>query len=395
MPLHAAVTPRGVAESIVRALESRESAKLDKDPPLTNQEILITFQGGRSVFEGFDDLRQRFMSALIGAARQEWKIIQLFGLDGDATRALELVQTMVPLLRVPNAYEAHYFWPNRSLTPPYDLVILPDKAFVVFATTESLRVGGGFWVSGTESEILRDHFNLLRTHTNPLLEYFTHDPQDRQRWEQKIVAIESLPGERLLVQDGPTTLSYPSHWLAPDTHWAEAQLRTGIDNLDAAIDEHRKRARLFAEQVRQFRYLSICPKSAVERLVTQGVSINRPPYKHFIESPEERVEHLNNLISLLRTYDNFELALADEAEERFVDFQFFEEIKGDFGVLMELFPVEHRHEHRIGAFINEPSIVAAMQRDFHNTWQRLSAISRNKEYVILWLERQRDLASIL
>ena len=356
--------------------------------PQPGDTICLTFQGRVSAFEEFPDLRDRFLRALRHALQIGWRLLELYGLGPEADRTLGITKEMVARLGVPGSYEPRYFWPHRTLSPPYDLLLLPGKACVMFATDDPDRVGAGVWLQGEQAQVIHAHVELLQRHTQPLLQRFRHVSAERVAWNEFIAETEERSGDRLLIQNGPSTLTQPPAWYQPDTNWTRAQTVADESELKRLIDQQLRRVKAFEQQVEHFRYWNICPKRAITRLVEEGVAIKRVYYKNFVETPEERVAHLRNMIEMLNRYPHFEIALVDESEEDSILTDFFEEVKGDHTVLIEPCPPDLQDEVQIGLAITEPTVAGAFRAYFLEAWGHLSPRNRDKEYVALWLERQ-------
>ncbi|MHB1162036.1 MAG: hypothetical protein ACYC3V_17155 [Chloroflexota bacterium] len=111
---------------------------------------------------------------------------------------------------------------------------------------------------------------------------------------------------------------------------------------------------------------------------------------------EDRVEHLENLLALLNSFDNYQLALPTDSEAKEHLSPNFWGVKwgvdGDPAVLMEVGPTEDGGEESIlGLEILEPLTCAAFRDHFLDLFDhKLSPLSKDKREVIAFLQSQVD-----
>ena len=161
-------------------------------------------------------------------------------------------------------------------------------------------------------------------------------------------------------------------------------------DLPTALESQHRRYAAFQTNIASYPYRDICPRRAIERLVQDGEAPSNdrlPP--GFRLSQQARREQLECAIHLLRTYEQYELALIDEQEEQFIPTEMFWEVTGQHRVLMLSWSTDLTDKDIIIELaINEPSIIHAFHDYFAELWERIAPPHKDKALVIGWLEQQ-------
>ena len=145
-----------------------------------------------------------------------------------------------------------------------------------------------------------------------------------------------------------------------------------------------ERSQLFLENVKKYKIKHIYRIEAINHLVTTATYASGDKYQ--MPTPEEVLEHLKNLIYLLRTYKNFEIALLSENQSDTI-YNFPWEVKGSSTVVMTT--TDSKKENSlINLAITEETIASAFHDYFLDIWDRIIPKYRDKEYIISWLEEQ-------
>ena len=100
------------------------------------------------------------------------------------------------------------------------------------------------------------------------------------------------------------------------------------------------------------------------------------------------LEHLRNIIRLLKTYENFEIALLSEEQKNVIPYYQWE-VKGGSTVVMSTWNPGENDKY-INIAITEETVAGAFQDYFLEIWERVTPEYRDKNYVISWFEDQAD-----
>lgn len=369
-------------ESIISLLEH-----LPALPRLQNNTLMLSFQGAENAFGGFPELEEQFTRALQGALQHGWQVCHLLRLDQDVPRSISLVEEMFKVLGT-GRYQPYYLSQYGTLAPVYDLLIIPNRAAMLFfATQNPRRVDAALLTHDPEQiELFRTHFDQLYAMSQPLVRSYASADRDAI-WEAYTTA-ESHLGGRVAVKDGLTFLTEPPTWYRTDRPLLQA---TGLRGpaLTRIIELQQRRRAAFSRHVSTALYRDICPRRAIERLVNGGETNRNDQIFGLRLSVEERREQLEYTLFLIRTYGHYQLALIDEEEQQAIPTEMFWEVAGNSTVLMNTWATDiSGKDVLVDVVINEPAIVQAFHNYFGELWERIAPDHKDKAQVIAWLEQQ-------
>jgi len=205
--------------------------------------------------------------------------------------------------------------------------------------------------------------------------------------------LEQRQGDRFLMQDSLSAALRPLSMYVEGPESSNLR-RVRDEEANVTIERARLRQENADEQAKTGEHIfrDVCPKSAVERLVQNGVPFQRgrSDYSHTQYAPRLCAEYLENVLKRLRTYSSYELALLDPEEEANI-LQSSWEVKREHGVVLDTWHSDDQgHQVEVDLFITEPTIVRAFWDYSEELWNRISPKNRAKDYVIWWLEQQLE-----
>lgn len=371
----------------IRLLEDAPSAEGLSDEERT---ITLTWQSSDTI-EMDDDLQNRWIEALQTVLRRKWRIRYLCRLDGDGERTVKVVQMMHGLMGM-GEYLPRYFTPYGVLTPPYDLLVIPGHGAVTFFSTgRAAAVDDGIVLrEPRDVAVLQAHARQLATQTTPLMTRYL--ASEVAKVEELLREDEAHLDGRVALKDGLSVTTQPESWYANDRHPLANEL--GGATYAAMRRPRAERIAAFKRTLRQADCYDICSKRAVEALTRTGVYQSPDALNKDALSPERRLEHLRNVVSLLQTYPRYHLALVDERQANASDAT---------GIPMDLkWAVAGRRSAFVGVRlpaasgrpldasvqISEPTVVGGFYDYFHLLWERIPPGNREREHVIGWLEQR-------
>lgn len=362
-------------------------------PQRSDSQILLTSQG-RSSLDEVPELRGAWSQALYSAMKRGWGVSHLLRLERDERRAVRFVKKMLILLGTEGSYRPYYFTRYGVLSPPYDLVIVPDiAAFILFASGQPERGDSAIYIQHRDQiRILRNHFNQLRSQASPLLTVF--GPNERAAFWEATTIAEKTPGDRLLSQHHPAALTTPKSWWRQGTNWAMVH-GLAEPELTTLIAQRLARQQAFEEQVRSFRFRDICAMRSIRLLAEAGVFTDSPARQDIALDWNDRIEFIRHLIGLLERHPNYELALVDESSEA-TSLLHNWWVKGEHTVLLETTrPDDNGSRVEIDLMINEPTLVRGFRDAFEDIWGSIAPQFREKQEVLAWLRVQERYVSAL
>jgi hypothetical protein len=349
-----------------------------------------------------------FRQALRRALSRGWDVYYLIRLNDDLQRSIDIVEAMQWFVgSLLGAYKPYYFREGEkgplqgTLPVPYGFCIVPGVGAVLgFATKQADRIDKGFFLR--DAGPYHEHVQLLYEHAErfrqtpdlmvPLLKTYPNDPHGfgNDDFQDAIARAEAHPGGRTVLKSGLSAITRPASYYAPDSKWLS---HLAPEEQRRAISRYWARQESFRQHVPWYSYYDIAPRSAILKLVEKGeYARDDAPLRRAQEtanvtpSVKDKWDHLTNVIHMLKTYPNYNLALLDAEEEPGTLDTFWEAI-GDHVVLLESWhPTDSGAEEMANLEITEPTIVRAFQAYGQLLWSKVKPANRHKPTVIAWLE---------
>lgn len=312
---------RDIETCMRAAIQLVESVAL---PPETgSREIIISWQGNESLVEasGHPYLREQWVNAFRVALERGWTIAHLIDFSGSAKEQQKKAQVIMLNLLA--------FLGTRGRYLPY---LLPAPGHGATATRHVVVPGmGALVIRGIQEAVYYppgpDYVEQLAVVTRlrereELL--FTQHERDSSEWNALIAGVEQAPGDRYLVMDGlsPSTMPLEVHRERRDAVLALRAKDAAVQRLARDLYFYREqRVTAITRHLATWRYWDICPARTLDRLVRLGESNLDGMEDTFaaLGAPKvtatQRIAQLNNIISLMRDFPNYELVLLDDPVE--------------------------------------------------------------------------------
>lgn len=355
--------------------------------------ILISVQG-ETAFKGESpaaDLGPAWQQALRSLVERGWEIEQLWRLDRDVSRSLRVVERVAGLIGS-SRYHPRYFKRYGILKPPYDIVVVPGvAAMLMFAVETPQRVDRAILLTQPEQiDQIAAHFHQLRAQTRPLLRAFV-PPAQELTFTRALAEAESGPGGRLMIATGPSAVTLPTSWLRRDSLWAKYAIERGFvseNDLPEYASLLKGRVDAFDRFAHDHDYREIYPQRTIEDLTNHGRYDPNMPQGDDEWPVAYRIEHLENIMRMLRIYDGYQIALVDADEERMTP---CEPVLGVSGRRSFCSTWSYDASGKVvlaDLEITERTIVEAVRDHIDMLWERVSPEHRDKTYVTSFLQRQ-------
>jgi hypothetical protein len=356
-------------------------------------EIYLSSFSEAEDWKALEGVFQPWAAAQHALLRAGWTINHLIRLNDDVGRSLLLMESMLGLLSVDASYRAlhstsgampanvdYFVVPRHFALVRFDVATEGDQAVLLLRDQESVRA-------------LIENCRLLKDQMEPLIEAISRD--DRQDFEARQLQAELIPAERVLVRDAlsvPGEAAYGSErgWLPP--------VGLPSDDVLGPPSFSQIRRERFEATVRRYRIRYIYIKERIELLVATSREVGAG---FLLDDGGERFQParvrqaLEQLLDLLKRYENFDVALLDADEVSLIqapgsDSVVYWLVQGN-ELLLESWPRvasgEARHLH---IAVHAASIAAAFMEHFRNVWARVNPAHHDKATVVRWLQEQAD-----
>ncbi|HEX6819574.1 MAG TPA: hypothetical protein VF120_14455 [Ktedonobacterales bacterium] len=333
---------------------------------------------------------QRWVQVVRAAVQRGWHICHVVRLDQRSPRSLAFAQLVLQLVGAGRFTMLYVHAPELAVAPR-ELAIIPGVAAVVLLATQNTHAVDSALVleQPDQIEVMQAFFTQMKARARPLVQ--TWPPKEWADFDTLRLQEQERFGGHVLVKDGLSLITEPPSWSSPGSSWARRTGHSG-DALDTLIANRVHRIHSFESHVEHSQYRDICPMKAIERLVREGEYHADDAGKERLPTPvEERIEHLERVIGLLRTRDNYQLALVDDNEDAHIPIlpNRFWEVAGNMRLFTSV-PLADQEGQRIhtGVMIAESTIVGAVQGYFDGLWEGIGLRHRERTFVISWLEDQ-------
>lgn len=359
--------------------------------PGGHPEILLTSQSADDY-----ELPSGDKSALLAALRESmergYDVVHLMRLDGDLRRSMRLARLVLHLHGAPGRYYPRYFT-EYGRPACIDMTVVPGAGGMIGLAGEEQRGLAAALVlrDPTHVDVLRAHLAGLRSQTEPLVKRFELE-REMARFMEAIARVAEKEGETYLAGWSLSPCTWPYSWCREDSDWVRGLSHLNIDP-HLAIKQQRRCLDAFYHHVSRFEHREICPKSVVLEMAQHGSGSPLDPYPWV--TLEDRLQHLENVMSLLITFDKYQLALVSGSEEMHLTQDSWlvkSDVRGDHSVLMGSLPEVPRRRHApVGGEISEPTICHAFRLHFLDLWDnKISPVSKDRRDVLRFLEAQVD-----
>jgi len=375
------------AESLIRGILDDPNGEMRP-----HGEILLSSQGIGGI-DRYPDLFLQWQKTLAELLSRGWNVTHLWKLDADLSRSVSLVKDMLGYLKYGN-YQPYCFEELGVMRPPFEMLIVPGRAaMLMFDIGGDGSVNAGLFTKDAEAiKLLQAYFEPLKQKTHPLLKHFTL--QERELYLKEVESAEIGIGSRFLIKcfGGLSALTQPIEWFHRDSEWARLVRLPGSE-IATLIDHRRRCFEAFESNIKRYPYRDISTQHSVREMIMTGIYY---PYydmeKTFVASLTMRQEHLRHIITLLRKYPRYEIALLDEEDIQNLPSDAFWEVTSDRYVIMGArIQKTDGQEMHINVSINDPMIAQAFSDYFAELWtDNINPMHRDKEYIIWFLERLLD-----
>ncbi|MBU3144121.1 hypothetical protein [Clostridium sp. CF012] len=345
-----------------------------------NNIIYISFNSSSNVIKPYEDF-MRWRDVVLKALKHGYTVKFIFDLMDNLKESLIFLNFAKPLLET-GTFLIYYYKFYETFNFGREVTIIPGiGALSCLSTSHNSEVYGAFYVkSEVGIDILGDNFNaFLLSSSKPLMKYYTLDKN--LAYCDSIVKSEERPGARFLFKDNFNLLTIPNI----QHNKLLEKLQVTNDELDIQLELHKSSLNSFLFNLQHYEYFDVYTLGSIQNLIKskQLAFISNNKVTTIDLETEDIIMFIQNIIDLIKTYDNYKIALINETlynNENNICSSII--IKEKYQVYIEL------SKFRIS--IDEPMLVNAFEEHFKKIWKQISPIDKNKEQIISWLQRQMN-----
>lgn len=377
---------KGHMEVIYSAIKLLKQAQ--KEPYSDDNKILITFNSEMDILLNDKDLRYKWTQALYDALSYGWNIFFQIGLNNNIQRTIKIIEDLQTLLSQGNL-TIFYYKIRDDIFILNELYIIPHTgALFCFSSKVSQQVDRAFWYHEKESiDMLTAYFFQHLTFAKPLLK--SYPSQKTIEFQQTLAEAEEALGDKYVFKNGLSTITIPLNLY-------EKYLKLGNrTNQEISYRKflHKKRLESFEAQVKYYEFKDICFIESLEKLVEVKKYSFDEYYILENNTPnnEDIVCHLENLINMLKKYDNYEIAFVSKKNFNNIS-NIYWAVKGNLSVLIEtlnkskMILDNNNFNSEMNFIVTEKSIVNAFHDYFLKIWSDIPDENKNKKISINLLQ---------
>lgn len=366
-------------QGVTTAILSLLQATLDNDT-YNNNEIFMTYQSKEYCFDGTALYYDTFKTIVSELLEKGCHIYYLCRFSRNINRSLKLVSEIIEWAHYKDDFLPAFFTKYGITTPPSELIVAKGigSLFCFAAESDEYADRAIFYHEKDEIEAMYDYAAKMYKETAPLLKVLPTE----DAYFQFITSKDRQSGDFFVISYDLYSYTIPMHL------WEKYLLRSLKNEADIKPHMERigERTQLFYADVKKYKVKHVYRIEAINHLVKTASYFCGE--KYHIPAPPEVLEHLRNIIHLLKTYENFEIALLSENQSDVIPY-FQWEVKGGNTVVMSTWDSKKKCRY-VNLAITEETVAGAFHDYFLDIWDRITPKYRDKGYVISWFEDQAN-----
>ncbi|WIV13012.1 helix-turn-helix transcriptional regulator [Proteiniborus sp. MB09-C3] len=358
-----------------------------------SEPILITLNNGVELFlynQVFSNLIEKYF---IKVLENDWKIVISLLLRDDKKSNIKTIKFIQKFAKYEN-FKIFYFKESSPHIRGTDVIIVPEIGAIVclcFLDYIGYSFDSAFYFKNQKAinMLLYYYYKSIAYYSPLIVDRF--NSRDIFFCKSKAENLNRL-GNRYLYSNSIDSLTMP-------TGLYEKYLRMS----SPTKTEFEKKVRYQNNSLQTFDfgkknclYKNIYIREDIENLIAKRDFLLVDGYHVQLKSKLDQndiIEYINNIIYLLKKYDNYEIALISKKSKNILP-GFCFETKGISSLLISTInPLENTYSNVLknqkssfSFLINEPVIVKSINDLFIEAWEAIPEVNKNKNNIIAWLE---------
>ncbi|WMJ85643.1 hypothetical protein [Anaerocolumna sp. MB42-C2] len=330
-----------------------------------------------------------WQNSLLKAIDNGWTVLFLLRFNNNTARTIRFIDFAKPLI-LTGKFIPYYFKKYDAITSGMDALIIPDiGALACFITKPYAGIDSAMIFKNKPAiNVLCSYFNVLITaHSQPLMKYYT-DEHIRE-YSKHLMENEESIGVRYLNKYGV------SLQMVPEKLYKRLLERSSLPKEErfSALEYYKRRLHAFMLNTKHYEYKDIFFMESLRHIFKHGQILfyyNAGNEKLDI-TKSETIDLLRNVINLLKTNNNYHIALVHQNKQN-------ELISGEFDCLLkerkalflEAYPASG-YLSDIRLSVEEPMLIKAYEEYIKDIWEQIAPINKDKKEVIRFFEAEIQL----
>ncbi|MGK0468644.1 hypothetical protein [Clostridium sp.] len=325
--------------------------------------------------EDFAGWKEAILEALING----WTVKFLFKLNQNLKEIINLILISIPLIQT-GRFLPYFYKTYDTPSLGREVIVIPYKeAFSCFSTGINSEIDCAMHtVNQVGIDILYKNFNsILLPLSKPLIKYY--DLEENIAYNNSLAESDDTAGRRFMFNDSLSLFLIPNILLKK----LLGKLQYTDDHLIETLELHNRSESSFLLNLKQYEHFDIYTLRSIRNIIKDKKlsfhSFNMVNTLDF--DSEDIILFIQNIINLLKTYDNYKISFVNEIFHKFDENN------------ISSFTIKEKYSAHIGfsklnIVIQEPMVVNAFEIYFEKIWEQISPIDRNKKEMINWLQHQ-------
>ncbi|MGJ0847226.1 helix-turn-helix domain-containing protein [Tissierella praeacuta] len=324
---------------------------------------------------------------LLKAINNGWEIIVLLRLDNNINRIMEFIDFIYPII-ITGKLKIYYFNNHDTYLTNREIYIVSGiGALSCFPENLGWEMNCGFYLKNKSGiDILKNYFNkFLADHTHPIVKYYSKHTE----YYNDLVEFEENIGNRFQYKYCFSMLMLTNNLFQKFLKKKKVPNNEGI----MALNIHKRRFNTFLSNIQYYKYTDIYLTNSIKYLIIDKKF-------HFDYSTgteiinleiEDIIEILQNIIYLLETYDNFNIAfMPQNAVTLLKNPNSYCTVKDRHYILFKTFN-SPENISEIQLSIEEHMIVKTFNEYFKQTLKQIAPVNKEKSQIIKMLQYHIDI----
>lgn len=326
---------------------------------------------------------------IIEAIRNGWNVIFFIRLNNNIDRIIKLINLAKSLVKT-GKFNPYYLKRYDIFSTGRENLCVPGVgALSCFSTKPLSGVDCAFYLKTKAAvDIIENYFKvLLATCAQPLFNYY--QVNNSLEFYHNLVKNEESIGNRILYKYCFSILTIPRNL------YIRILKRIGLSHHEMIISQecYEKRLKAFLVNIQNYEYKDIYFYESVIQLIKhkQFYFYYHMGVKLIDLEVEDIIEILHNIICLLKSYKNYNIAFTRQYTDSISTInEFYCVVKERQAVLLEIYEPT-KSMPLVQLSIEEPMVVKAIEEYFAEKWEQIAPINKDKNEVIRWIQSQIEL----
>ncbi len=364
-----------------------ETAVLEKKND--NNIIYFTFNNDfNNIFTSNNMLFIKLRNALLKTIESGWNVIFIIRINNNIERIMKFTDYIFPLI---HTGKVNIYYLNK-----YDLFTLEKELCIVsglgvlscFPFGENELANCSFYINTKAGVDIFSNYikSILKCHAIKLLKFYYKNMEED--FYNAITELYEKPGNQLNYN------SNFSLFLLPEELYKKLLIKNNYsaNEILLSLYYYRKLLNGFKKNIQNYKYIDICLAESIEQLVNHKILYLHSCNDVKIVDLEKQdiIDYIQNIIHFIQAYDNYEIAVIFNTSDNYIQNNASNYIVKERQAVFINVINSLKGKSGLKISIEEPMLVKAFVENYHEMWDKIAPINKDKKENIAWLQDYLD-----